>query len=61
MVALGGDLYMYGGIRPTPEGREIVLTDIIVAKVQDGILKQPWKRLSISEPPFYRLCPCSSF
>ncbi len=55
MVALGGDLYIYGGYRRTAEGKEIVLTDIIVARVQDGIVKQPWKRLAISKSPSYRL------
>ena len=57
MVALGGHLYIYGGTRRTPEGQDIVLKDIIMARVQDGTVKQPWKRLAISEllNPFCRL------
>ncbi|CAL5228026.1 g11089 [Coccomyxa viridis] len=47
MVALGGHLYIYGGTRRTPEGQDIVLKDIIMARVQDGTVKQPWKRLAI--------------
>lgn len=50
MVALGGDLYIYGGVRRTPEGDDIMLTDVIVAKVQGGVVKQPWRRLAISKP-----------
>ena len=50
MIALGGDLYVYGGIRRTPEGQDIVLTDILVARAKEGIVNQPWKRLAISKP-----------
>lgn len=50
MVALGGDLYIYGGTKRTPEGKRSVLSDIIVARAQGGVVNQPWKRLFVSKP-----------
>ncbi|CAL5228024.1 g11087 [Coccomyxa viridis] len=52
MVALGGDLYVYGGtqttaLAPVPDREDMVRSDILVARAQDGIVNQPWKRLAV--------------
>ena len=54
IVALGGDLYLYGGTRTTlpatSQGADdVVLSDILVARAQNGIVTQPWKRFAVSE------------
>ena len=54
MVALGGDLYVYGGtqttaLAPVPDREDMVRSDILVARAQDGIVNQPWKRLAVSK------------
>ena len=52
MVALGGDLYVYGGCKETsacPPGSRQFLSDIIVARARNGVVSQPWKQLAISE------------
>ena len=53
MVALGGDLYVYGGAREMPDGEDTVLSDILVARAQNGVVNQPWKHFTVSKsPPF---------
>ena len=49
MIALGGDLYVYGGVQRTSDGQDLVLSDILVARAQDGIVDQPWKHFAASE------------
>ena len=50
MVALGGNLYVCGGIHKLPGGEDEVLSDILVARASgSGGINQPWKRLSICE------------
>ena len=58
MVALGGDLYIYGGIlgagdRSAERDSDQVLSDVLVAKAKDGIVSLPWMRIEFSEsaPP----------
>ena len=51
MVALGGDLYVYGGTKRMQKGQDRVLSDILVARAQHGIVNQPWKQLDVSERP----------
>ena len=51
LVALGGDLYVYGGARQMHDGEDTILADILVARTQNGIVNQPWKRFSVSKPP----------
>ncbi len=58
MVALGGDLYVYGGAREMADGEETILSDILVARAQNGIVNQPWKRFAVSESsPFLHSDP----
>ena len=50
MIALGGNLYVHGGIHTLPDGEDEVLLDILVARASgSGGINQPWKRLSICE------------
>ncbi len=49
MVALGGDLYVYGGYKETSDGGGLALSDILVARAQDGVVNQRWKQFAISE------------
>ncbi len=49
MVALGGDLYVYGGVRVMRDGADTILSDVLVARAQGGVVNQPWKRLAIGE------------
>ncbi|CAL5222059.1 g4358 [Coccomyxa viridis] len=64
MVALGGDLYVYGGCKETsacPPGSRQFLSDIIVARARNGVVSQPWKQLAIKEsvgPPPRLIEPC---
>ena len=51
MVGLGGDLFVYGGRKPVGDGELEALSDVLVARAKGGVVNQPWKRLSISEPP----------
>lgn len=53
MVALGSDLYVYGGTREMQDGEDNILSDILVARARDGVVNQTWKRLAISKraPP----------
>ena len=48
MIALDGDLYVYGGVRQVADGEDNILYDVIVAKAHNGIVNQPWKRILIS-------------
>ena len=67
MVALGGDLYVYGGsqttaLAPVPEREGMVRSDILVARARDGIVNQPWKRLVVSESaPFLQFLQASCY
>ena len=50
MIALGENLYVYGGIHTLPDGDDEILSDILVAKASSsGEIQQPWKRLPICE------------
>lgn len=49
MVALGGDLYIYGGIKRVQHGQDRVLSDVLVARACNGIVDQPWHRLDTGE------------
>ena len=54
MLALGGDLYVYGGNQisargPSQQVEDTVLTDVLVARAQNGTVNQPWKRLAVSK------------
>ncbi|CAL5228031.1 g11094 [Coccomyxa viridis] len=47
IVALGGHLYVYGGVRAMRDGTDTILSDVLVARAQGGVVKQPWRRLAI--------------
>ena len=49
IVALGGHLYVYGGVRAMRDGTDTILSDVLVARAQGGVVKQPWRRLAIGE------------
>jgi len=49
MIALDGDLYVYGGVRQVADGKDDILSDVLVARAHNKIVNQPWKRISISE------------
>ena len=41
------------------DGEDTVLSDILVARAQNGIVNQPWKRFTVSKPaaPSSQTCP----
>ena len=61
MVALGGHLYVYGGVRVKPDGADTILSDVIRARAQGGVVNQPWKRLAIGKSAPSKTIPCSCF
>ena len=61
MVALGGDLYVYGGAREMADGEETILSDILVARAENGIVNQPWKRFAVSESWLSSKCVSLNF
>ena len=59
MIALGGDLYIYGGRdksfadRSKRRDDSYILSDILVARGKNGYVNQPWKQFAFGESALF--------